>query len=92
MTYYGDKDQPLFLIHRGSMSFFRIFTLPLVGLLALSSCVVEEQSGGKLLTEADAIKPLTVANNVAPNPDSGVSKVIMGLQHELTLNHHRPAV
>ncbi|MBC7385458.1 MAG: hypothetical protein H7301_04735 [Cryobacterium sp.] len=59
-----------------------IFTVVITMSVALLfGCVNESASKTKLLTEGEAVKPLTVANNVVPTPDSGVSKVATGLQH-----------
>lgn len=49
-----------------------------------AGCVSKKESG-KLLSEGgtapDAVAPLTVPNNVVPPGDSGVSKVVPGVQH-----------
>lgn len=64
------------------MRFFSLIaTLVLLG----TGCVSQKESGAKLLSEGKTssvvFTPLTVPNNVAPVGDSGVSKVVAGLQH-----------
>jgi alpha-tubulin suppressor-like RCC1 family protein len=65
------------------MRFISVFAaLALLG----AGCVSQTgSSGSKLLSEgktaADVAAPLTVPNNVAPANDTGVSKVVAGLQH-----------
>jgi len=62
--------------------------LSLIAALALigTGCVSQKESGSKLLSEGKPANdkssaPLTVPNNVVPMGDSGVSKVVAGLQH-----------
>lgn len=76
------------------MRFFSLITaLALFG----AGCVSQggsSGSGSKLLTEgrntsADSTAPLTVPNNFAPAGDSGVSKVVAGLQHACAIRSGR---
>jgi alpha-tubulin suppressor-like RCC1 family protein len=64
-----------------------VLLITLVALTGVGCVSQSSSSSGKLLTEGKSASadvtaaPLTVPNNVAPANDSGVSKVVAGLQH-----------
>ncbi len=73
-------------------------SLPLLASVALAvlgtGCIAPSGStNSKLLSDggltADTSGPLTVANNIAPPNDSGVSKVVAGLQHTCAIRAGR---
>jgi alpha-tubulin suppressor-like RCC1 family protein len=77
---------------RGYMRFFSLIAaLVLIGM----GCVSQKESASKLLSEGkpapDVAAPLTVPNNVAPTGDSGVSKVVAGVQHACAIRSGRLA-
>ncbi|MBS1964075.1 MAG: hypothetical protein JST04_17820 [Bdellovibrionales bacterium] len=73
----------------------RIFSLVTALVLFGTGCVSQKESGAKLLSEGKTASdvsssgPLTVPNNVAPANDSGVSKVVPGLQHACAIRSGR---
>lgn len=72
------------------MGFRSVLSLSSILLVLSSSCVSQKASSeGQLLSAGKAIsgatQPLSVLNNIAPAPDTGVSKIVAGTQHSCAL-------
>lgn len=62
-----------------------VYSLLVAIVLLGAGCEAPKAGGGKLLSEGksvpDVVAPLSVPNNLVPPGDSGVSKVVAGVQH-----------